>query len=84
MNTAWHLAAQGVDTQLRAAVGKDRLGKMILHSLATESKVRDSTMTIIETEEATASCITMYGNRMVRRTSDRHFDEMYLLWSPQR
>lgn len=67
LNTAWHLAAQGIPTNLYAAVGRDSMAQVLTHALREESKVVDAVNTLATLErEATASCVSMFGPRVDR------------------
>ena len=68
LNTAWHLAAQGVRCSLHAAVGADRMGQMLRTALEAESKVEDAGKTLVALDhDATATCLAMFGPRVVGR-----------------
>ena len=68
LNTAWHLAEQGVDAELRAAVGKDRAASVLTRALADESKLRDPSKSIATLNyHATASCVTIAAGAKTER-----------------
>ena len=46
LNTAWHLAAQGVPATLHAAVGKDRAARLLTSALEDESRVSNPAETL--------------------------------------
>ena len=67
LNTAWHLAAQGVHASLYAAVGRDRAGKTLERALRSESRIAEPAKTLaILQYQPTATCVTMHGARMDR------------------
>ena len=67
LNTAWHLAAQGVEASLFAAVGRDRGGKTLLDALQSESNVKDPSATLAVLKyQPTATCVAMFGQGMDR------------------
>jgi len=47
LNTAWHLAAQGTQCTLHAALGDDRMGQMLRTALETESKAGPSQVSLV-------------------------------------
>ena len=67
LNTAWHLAAQGVPATLHAAVGKDRAARLLTSALEDESRVSNPAETLAVLKyQATATCVAMHGARMER------------------
>lgn len=73
LNTAWHLAAQGVSATLHAAVGKDRAARLLTSALEDESRVLtpNDTLAVLK-YQATATCVAMHGARL-----DRSFVSAY-------
>ena len=62
LNTAWHLAAQGVPATLHAAVGKDRAARLLTSALEDESRVSNPAETLaVLGYQATATCVAMHG-----------------------
>lgn len=67
LNTAWHLAAQGVDTSLYAAVGRDRAAKTLMDALRLESKITEPSKSIATLNyQPTATCVALHGTGMDR------------------
>jgi sugar/nucleoside kinase (ribokinase family) len=67
LNTAWHLAAQGVYTSLYAAVGRDRAAKTLLDALASDSRIALPAKTVsVLHYQPTATCVAMHGPGMDR------------------
>ena len=67
LNTAWHLAAQGVHASLYAAVGRDRAGQTLEHALRSESRIAEPAKTLaILQYQPTATCVAMHGAGMDR------------------
>ena len=67
LNTAWHLAAQGVPATLHAAVGQDRMAQVLTAALKNESKVTDPAKSLAVLKyQATATCVAMHGPRVDR------------------
>jgi sugar/nucleoside kinase (ribokinase family) len=67
LNTAWHLAAQGVQASLYAAVGRDRAGQTLEHALRSESRIAEPAKTLaILQYQPTATCVAMHGAGMDR------------------
>ena len=67
LNTAWHLAAQGVQASLYAAVGRDRAGQTLEHALRSESRIAEPAKTLaILQYQPTATCVTTHGAGMDR------------------
>jgi sugar/nucleoside kinase (ribokinase family) len=67
LNTAWHLAAQGVHASLYAAVGRDRAGKTLEHALRSESRIAEPARTLaILNYQPTATCVALHGAGMDR------------------
>ena len=67
LNTAWHLAAQGVHVSLHAAVGRDRTATILTSALDAESKIADPSKTLaVLNYQPTASCVALHGPRVDR------------------
>jgi sugar/nucleoside kinase (ribokinase family) len=67
LNTAWHLAAQGVHVSLHAAVGRDRAATILTSALDAESKIADPSKTLaVLNYQPTASCVALHGPRVDR------------------
>ena len=68
LNTAWHLAAQGVPTSLYAAVGNDRMAQVLTHALRAESKVMAADDTLArETPSARPSPCHLFNTSSLHR-----------------